>query len=351
MKTPRLLPLFLITIHASLLFAGQPDAERLANLVILDETAIRNLSIETEVVEETPFEETIFALGRVEAAPGRRAIISSRIPGRALEVLIRPAQAIEKNASAIVVESRQTGNPPPSVTLSAPLSGLVSAVNVVIGQPVEPGDALAEIIDLTEVTAIARVPEHLTAKLRPGLTARITAPAVPGRVFEATLEYLSAQADAATGTIEAAFRVTNPELTLRPGMRAEFSIVVDKKDNVFSVPRSALQGDATNRFVFVKDFELPNAFVKTPVVVGRINDRRAEILSGLFPADEVVTRGAYSLAFAGGGSVSLKDAWMPRTAMRTPRMARSLTMTTKRRPSPPIRTRTQTNTRTPTLSG
>ena len=152
------------------------------------------------------------------------------------------------------------------------------------------------------------MPEHLTAKLRPGLTARITAPAVPGQLFEATLEYLSAQADAATGTIEAAFRVTNPELTLRPGMRAEFSIVVDKKDNVFSVPRSALQGDATNRFVFVKDFELPNAFVKTPVVVGRINDRRAEILSGLFPADEVVTRGAYSLAFAGGGSVSLKEA-------------------------------------------
>jgi len=33
-----------------------------------------------------------------------------------------------------------------------------------------------------------------------------------------------------------------------------------------------------------------------------------EIVSGLLPADEVVTRGAYSLSFAGGGSVSLKEA-------------------------------------------
>ena len=34
-----------------------------------------------------------------------------------------------------------------------------------------------------------------------------------------------------------------------------------------------------------------------------------EILSGLFPGDEVVTRGSYSLGFAGGGSgISLKEA-------------------------------------------
>jgi cobalt-zinc-cadmium efflux system membrane fusion protein len=39
-----------------------------------------------------------------------------------------------------------------------------------------------------------------------------------------------------------------------------------------------------------------------------MNDRFVEIVSGLLPADEVVTRGAYSLSFAGGGSVSLKEA-------------------------------------------
>ena len=75
-----------------------------------------------------------------------------------------------------------------------------------------------------------------------------------------------------------------------------------------SVPRAALQGDASNRFVYVKHFDLPNAFIKTPVQVGQMNDRFVEIISGLLPADEVVTRGAYSLSFAGGGSVSLKEA-------------------------------------------
>ena len=45
-----------------------------------------------------------------------------------------------------------------------------------------------------------------------------------------------------------------------------------------------------------------------PVVLGAQNDRFAEVLQGLLPGDEVVTRGAYSLGFAGKGSVSLKEA-------------------------------------------
>jgi len=73
-------------------------------------------------------------------------------------------------------------------------------------------------------------------------------------------------------------------------------------------PRSALQGTPSNRYVYVKDFGLPNAFVKTAVITGLSNDRFVEIVSGLLPADEVVTQGAYSLAFAGGGTLSLKEA-------------------------------------------
>jgi len=308
MKTFQSISFIIFAFSSSIFAAEEPDAKRTANTVILNETGVKNLRIETELVEETVFEESIFALGRIEIYPGRSAAISSRIPGRALEVFVKLDHPITKDDVAVIVESRQPGNPPPTVKLTAPISGLVSATHIIPGEPVDPDAVLAEIIDLTEVYALARVPENLAGKLKKGLRARITVPAVPGKVFDADLEHLGAMADPETGTVEAAFHVNNPELALRPGMRAEFSIVVDTKENVFSVPRAALQGDAANRFVYVKDFELPNAFVKTPVVVGRVNDRSAEIVGGLFPADEVVTRGGYSLAFAGEGSVSLKDA-------------------------------------------
>ena len=96
---------------------------------------------------------------------------------------------------------------------------------------------------------------------------------------------------------------------MRPGMRAEFDIVISERDAVLSVPREAVQGDAASRYVFVKDFEIPNAFVKAPVTAGETSGGRIEILGGLFEGDEVVVRGAYPMSFVGGGSgMSLKEA-------------------------------------------
>lgn len=276
--------------------------------VILDATAVANLRIQTAEAQTGDFEETVFALGRIDVYPGRRAVVSSRIPGRAVEVAVKHDHAIAAGELAVVVESRQFEDPPPLIRLTAPISGLVSAVHIVPGEPVDPDKILAEILDLSEVYAIARVPEHLAPRLRRGQAARIAVPAVGGEPLVAELEHLGALADAATGTVEAAFHVPNPQLALRPGMRAEFSIVVETRRDVTTVPRSALQGDPASRFVYVKDFALPHTFVKSPVVVGRSNDRVVEIVSGLFPADEVVTQGAYSLAFAGAGTLSLKEA-------------------------------------------
>ncbi len=289
-------------------FAADDAAARRANLVILDEAAVKNLGLATVKAGPADFEETVFALGRIDVLPGRRAVVSSRIPGRAVEVHATHDHDIEEGEVAVVVESRQFGEPPPRIELKAPLTGMVSATHVVPGQPIEPSDILVEILDLTEVYALARVPDHLAGRLQPGQSARLTTAAAPGREFPAVLEHLGVTADAGSGTIEAAFRVKNPGHFLRPGMRIEFSIVVAQHAGVTSVPRAAVQGEGGSRFVYVKDFDLPNAFLKTPVVTGRGNDRLVEIVSGLFPADEVVIDGAYALAFAGGGSVSLKEA-------------------------------------------
>lgn len=282
--------------------------EKAANTVILTEDGVKSLGIETVEAEETTFEETFFALGRIKVAPGHRAVVSSRVPGRVLTLHAHIDTPVQKGAEVAVIESRQPGDPPPSVRLTAPISGLVSVMNAAVGQPVDPSTSLMEIIDLTDVHAVAAVPDHLVGKLKVGQKARVLVAAVPGQVFEATLAHLGAEADAESNTLEAAFHLENPEGLLRPGMRAEFSIVLSQREGVMSIPRETIQGDAAGRFVYIKDYDLKNAFVKTPVRLGAQNDRFVEVTGGLIAGDEVVTRGAYSLAFAGKGSVSLKEA-------------------------------------------
>lgn len=296
----------LVLLPAILLRAAEPG--RGDNLIILDAAGVANLQLEFAEAEESSFEETVFALGHIEVLPGKKAIVSSRIPGRAFSVLVIPHQEVDAGAEVAWVESRQPGDPPPVVKLEAPISGLVSKVQIVQGQPVSPDDALIEIVDLSTVESGAQVPQHYAGRLAIGQAAHIRVPSLPEKVFEAKIAHIAAEADEATGTIETAFHVANPDGLLRPGMKAEFSIVVSKREGVMSIPRAAVQGDVAARFVYIKDYELKNAFMKTAVVLGAQNDQFVEVKEGLLPGDEVVTRGAYALGFAGKGSVSLKEA-------------------------------------------
>jgi multidrug efflux pump subunit AcrA (membrane-fusion protein) len=308
MKTYRILFLLTASLSSPSFLQADEKAERLANTIVLDETSVRNLGIETVEAEETPFEETLFALGRIEVLPGKRAVVSSRISGRAYSVLALPDQTVDEGDELMWVESRQAGDPPPTIMLPAPMAGIVAKVDIAVGQPVTPDQSLIEILDLDVVEAAAHVPQHLASKLKKGLKAHIHVVGHPEKVFEAELAHLGAYADHDSGTIEAAFHVTNPDHLLRPGVSAEFHIVVSSRENVMSVPRGAVQGGAGGRFVFIKDYELENAFVKTPLAFGAENHDRIEVKSGLLPGDEIVTKGAYSLSFAGKGSVSLKEA-------------------------------------------
>ena len=279
-----------------------------SDTIILDETGVKNLRIETTEVEESDFEETAFALGRIEEIPGNHGVVSSRISGRVSAIDCKEGDMVAKDQALMVVESRLPGNPPPIVKLTAPMGGLVVESHVHLGEPVEPDKELLDISDLSEVFAIARVPESQAAALKLGSKARIQIPALGAQSFEGEMIRFGSAADRESGTIDAVFKLPNPGMRMRPNMRAEFSMVLSQRENVMSVPRSALQGDPSKRFVYVKHFALKNAFIKAPVQVGTMNDRMVEIISGVFPADEVVARGAYSLSFAGGGSVSLKDA-------------------------------------------
>lgn len=278
------------------------------DLIILDEAGVKNLRLETSEALESDFEQTLPALGRIQVFPGKRHVVSSRIPGRALKVAVKPDQRVAPGDELLILESRQPGDPPPSVRITAPIAGIVAELRIAPGQPVSPEDSLLSIVDLGIVHAIAEVPEHSAGQLEPGRKATIRVSGYPDKTFEATLEHIGALVDEDTGTIEAAFHVENAGLLLRPGMRAEFSIVTSSREGVTSVPREAVQGEGPSRFVYVADFELPNAFEKVAVEIGEQNDTRIEIVSGLFPGDTVVTRGAYALGFAGQGSVSLKEA-------------------------------------------
>lgn len=302
-----LVPLFLLLAHSGFIHAAE-DAKRASNTVILDQMGVKNLRLETVEVEERDFEQTVFAIGRVEEIPGNQYSVSSRIAGRAIAVNAFIGDSVKKGQVLVRVESRQPGDPPPTIELTSPLDGLVTKSHVLQGQPVEPNQDLLDISNRTQMWVVARIPEQRAAGIGPGTGARIRFPALGDGGIKAKLLRFGVKADLEAGAIEGVFVAPNPEGHLQPGMRAEFDIIVSTRPNVIAVPEEAVQGDPASRVVYVKDFEIANAFVKVPVVTGQTGNGWVEIKEGIFPGDEVVTQGSYMLGFAGGGSVSLKEA-------------------------------------------
>lgn len=296
-----------------------------AERVVLDAVSVKNLRIESVAAEEGDFAKIIPALGQLEVIPNQRAVLSSRIPGRILESRLVLGSYVEKGADLVLLESRQAGDPPPSIWLKAPMSGIVLSVSAWLGSPVEASDSLCEIVDLRTMYAVASLPQQQAGEIAQGTVASLLLPLLPEKKLQGTLLRFTPSTDsrytagsnltASSGEEQSdrnsaglIFTVDNPDNVLRPGMKVQFQISTAVRKNVMSIPREALQGDSISRYVFIKDYELKHAFVKAVVTVGEINAKRVEILSGLFPGDEVVTRGSYGLSFAGKGSVSLKEA-------------------------------------------
>lgn len=282
-----------------------PDAE---GFISVKPEGIKNLGIQYETIDSMDFERTVFSIGHIRVVPKNHSVLSSRIAGRIIEVNTFEGDTVKEGDVLVKVESRQPGSPPPVIELKAPRDGLVVSSHIRLGEPVEPDKELLDIMNLTEVWATAQVPEDAVSQIKPGTKAHIRIPALGGETIDGTLLRFDPKAALEGGTIGAIFRVPNKENRLRPGMRAEFSIVTSSRKNVMAVPREALQGDAANRVIYVKHIELPNAFTRVPVVTGEKNDRYVEIVKGLLPGDEVVTKGSYSLNFASGSGISLKDA-------------------------------------------
>ena len=121
-------------------------ADREADLVILDTVSV--------------------ALGRIQAKPGGHAFVSSRVAGRLVDVPAHEGDFIKAGDPVAVVESRQPGNPPPRLTLHAPISGLVVKSLQHLGEPVVPEIPILEIVDLSEAYAVAKIPEDKVSTLR-----------------------------------------------------------------------------------------------------------------------------------------------------------------------------------------
>jgi multidrug efflux pump subunit AcrA (membrane-fusion protein) len=303
--------LILITLLVGINFLAARDPEDSNNLVILTKSQIKNAAIRTTEPSLRQFETTLFTIGQIKAIPSNHSVISSRITGRAVSRPPIVGDVVEQGQVVLKVESNQPGSPPPIIELKAPAKGVVFESHTRLGEPVDPADEVMDIVDLSQVWAVASIPESQAHRVKVGQTARIKVVSLGKETFSGKLIRFGTEANPESNTLEAIFLLENTNNVLRPNMLTEFDIVTSVREKVLSVPSSAIQGDELNPHLFKKDYELKNAFEKVPVVLGERNKNRTEIIlqnKELNVIDEVVINGGYLLSHTQADKTSLKEA-------------------------------------------
>ncbi|HEX5656669.1 MAG TPA: efflux RND transporter periplasmic adaptor subunit, partial [Polyangiales bacterium] len=215
--------------------------------------------------------------------------------------LVAEAEAQSLEVSAVAAQDRMSalglggkGNAS-TLTIRAPLSGVVLTRAAVVGQPITAEQEVAELADLSEVWFLGRVFEKDLSLLHVGAGAEVLLNAYPGTAFPGVVEYLGQQVDPIARTLTARVRLTNHDDLLRIGLFGSARVSLEQQDTrpTLVVPRSALTEVAGKQVVFVRqadrDFELHE------VTTGRAAGGKVEVLSGLREGELVVADGVFTL--------------------------------------------------------
>ncbi len=132
----------------------------------------------------------------------------------------------------------------------APFDGIVTSRNTDVGAYVNAagGDAggqggsseLFSVADLHEMRVFVAVPQDYAAMLKPGLSATLSLPQFPNRMFDAEFETTAHAFNEQTRTAVTELLVKNPGRTLWPGTYADVHFTTSADPDVLILPEQAL---------------------------------------------------------------------------------------------------------------
>ena len=160
------------------------------------------------------------------------------------EAELRSAEAAASQARASLKQAEV--NLEKTVILS-PIDGIVVARSVDIGQTVSASLSAPTLFviaaNMTEMQVMASIDEADVGRIASGQAVSFTVDAYPTDMFYGRVEQVRLNPDVSSNvvTYTAVVSAPNPQLKLKPGMTANITIEVTRRNGVLRVPASALQ--------------------------------------------------------------------------------------------------------------
>lgn len=169
----------------------------------------------------------------------------------AAETAYESARTAVRGAEAAILQTRGSYNQAQTnlrnATIRSPVDGTIISRSVDVGQTVAASFQTPTLFtiaqDLTKMQIETSVDEADIGKVQVGQPATFTVDAYPEAEFKGEVSQIrnAAVVNQNVVTYIAVVSVENPELTLKPGMTANVSILTNRKDDVLKIPNAALR--------------------------------------------------------------------------------------------------------------
>ena len=176
------------------------------------------------------------------------------------------------------------------------VSGTILDIPIKVGNSViqsnnfNDGTTIASVANLSDMLFEGKIDETEVGKLTVGMPMEISIGAIQDKKINAVLEYVAPKGSEESGAIlfEMKAAIEMPEdIFIRAGYSANADIILDKREDVVSIPESCIEFENDSAFVYVVKSETPQEFDKKHVKVGISDGINIEITEGLMPNDKV----------------------------------------------------------------
>ena len=177
-------------------------------------------------------------------------------------------------------------------TIKAPTSGTITQIDIKVGEQATPSKEVMILQDIGNLHTEADVSEANIASLQVGQPIDYTFDALgPDQHFAGKVLTINPSSTVISGVVN--YKVTGdlsniPDI--KPGMTANMTILVAKKDNVLSVPSTAVINKNNKQYVRIIDNSKSKTYHEVEVKTGlQADGGLVEIISGLNDGQEIVT--------------------------------------------------------------
>jgi len=174
--------------------------------------------------------------------------------------------------------------------LYAPVSGVISSLEIEQGMNVIPFQPVAKVVDIDKLNVKVSIPENEIASVVVGQKAIIIVSALNNQTFTGTIAERGIEADILSHSYDIKISIGNPEKKLLPGMVCK--VIIDKNAEstmALQVPAGAVQiSNDGKKYVWIADNgKAQRNFINT----GKLCGNNVIVESGLKEGDKVIVDG------------------------------------------------------------